>query len=282
MPAAQELLTDVPLLRALDADERAVLAAQAEERAWPARTRIFSRGDPGDSFYVVSQGQVEISVESTTGERRVLGTAGAGEFFGELSLLDGGARSADAIALEDTRAVEIDRADLTELFRVHPGAALDVLTVTGKRLRETNRALLASVGTSPNQEVEDRSTAMQRSADLLAAFSGSIAFLVIHAGVFAVWVAWNLGALPILRPFDPFPFGLLTLVTSLEAIFLACFVLISQERQAAKDRIRSDVEYAANIKAGLEVTQLHTKLDRLYEQALARLSALERASQPRL
>jgi uncharacterized membrane protein len=282
MSAKPELLVDVPLLRTLDPDERAVLAAQAEDCVWPAGTRIFGRGDPGDSFYVVSEGKVEISVETTTGERRVLGAAGAGEFFGELSLLDGGARSADAIATADTRAVEIDRADLTELFRVHPDAALDVLSVTGKRLRETNRALLASAGTSPNQEVAERSTSVQRAADALAAFCGSISFVVLHALLFTVWTIWNLGAVPGLLPFDPFPFGLLTLVTSLEAIFLSCFVLISQERQAAKDRIRSDVEYAANIKAGLEVTQLHAKLDRFYEQALAKLSSLERAAQPRL
>jgi CRP/FNR family transcriptional regulator, cyclic AMP receptor protein len=275
MPASPDVLKDVPLFRELDADERAVLATQAEERSWGAHSRIFGRGDAGDSFYVVTHGQVELSVETTTGERRVLGTAGPGEFFGELSLLDSGPRSADATAVEDSRAVEIDRSDLTELFRVHPSAALDVLSVTGRRLRETNRALLASVGTSPNQEVEERSTAVQRVADGLAAFSGSISFLVIHAVIFAIWVAWNLGVLLWLRPFDPFPFGLLTLVTSLEAIFLSCFVLISQERQASKDRIRSDVEYAANIKAGLEVTQLHTKLDRLYEQTMAKLAGLE-------
>ena len=275
MPASPDVLKDVPLFRELDADERSVLANQAEETRWGAHSRIFSRGDAGDSFYVVTHGQVELSVETTTGERCVLGTAGPGEFFGELSLLDCGPRSADAIAVEDSQAVEIDRSDLTELFRVHPSAALDVLSVTGKRLRETNRALLAIVGTSPNQEVEERSTAVQRAADGLAAFSGSIPFLVIHAAIFAVWVAWNLAVFSWLRPFDPVPFGLLTLVTSLEAIFLSCFVLISQERQASKDRIRSDVEYAANIKAGLEVTQLHTKLDRLYEQTMAKLSALE-------
>jgi CRP/FNR family transcriptional regulator, cyclic AMP receptor protein len=282
MPTSPDVLTDVPLFRELDAAERAVLAAQAEEVAWPARTRIFSRGDAGDSFYVVSHGQVELSVETTTGEHRVLHTAGPGEFFGELSLLDGGARSADAVALEDSRGVEIDRADLTELFRVHPAAALDVLSVTGQRLRETNRVLLSSIGTSPNQEVHERATGVQRAADALAAFSGSITFVVLHVGVFALWVAWNLGVIALLRPFDPFPFGLLTLVTSLEAIFLSCFVLISQERQASKDRIRSEVEYAANIKAGLEVTQLHTKLDRLYEQAMAKLSALEQKANVRL
>ena len=151
MPASPDVLKDVPLFRELDADERSVLANQAEETRWGAHSRIFSRGDAGDSFYVVTHGQVELSVETTTGERCVLGTAGPGEFFGELSLLDCGPRSADAIAVEDSQAVEIDRSDLTELFRVHPSAALDVLSVTGKRLRETNRALLASVGTSPNQ-----------------------------------------------------------------------------------------------------------------------------------
>jgi uncharacterized membrane protein len=279
MPTSPELLSDVPLFRELDSAERAVLAAQAEEVSWPSKTRIFSRGDAGDSFYVVSQGKVELSVESTTGEHRVLHTAGPGEFFGELSLLDSGPRSADATAMEDTRGVEIDRADLTELFRVHPSAALDVLSVTGQRLRDTNRVLLSSVGTSPNQEVHERATPVQRAADALAAFSGSITFVFIHLVVFTLWVAWNLGILAVLRPFDPFPFGLLTLVTSLEAIFLSCFVLISQERQASKDRIRSEVEYAANIKAGLEVTQLHTKLDRLYEQVMAKLQALEQKQQ---
>src|SRR5450755_4147835 len=198
MPAPPDMLQDVPLFRELDAEERAVLAAQAEELSFAAQTRVFSRGDAGDSFYVVSHGKVELSVDSTTGERRLLGTAGPGEFFGELSLLDGGARSADATAVEETRAVEIDRGDLIELFRVHPAAALDVLSVTGKRLRETNRALLASVGTSPNQEVEEQSTAVQRTADALAAFSGSIAFLVLHCFAFAIWVAWNLGAIPFL------------------------------------------------------------------------------------
>ena len=274
MPATPDVLTDVPLFRELDAAERAVLAAQAEQVSWARGARVFNRGDAGDSFYVVTHGQVELSVETTTGERRVLGVAGPGEFFGELTLLDGGPRSADALAVEETQGVEIDRSDLTELFRVHPSAALDVLSVTGKRLRETNRVLLASVGTSPNQVVQERSTSVQRAADALAAFSGSIGFLVIHAVAFAVWVVWNLGYIPGLPPFDPFPFGLLTLVTSLEAIFLSCFVLISQERQASKDRIRSDVEYAANIKAGLEVTQLHTKLDRLYEQTMAKLAGL--------
>src|SRR5471032_2046948 len=108
MPTDPDVLSDVPLFRELDAAERAVLAGQAEEFTWALQTRIFNRGDAGDSFFVVSHGKVELSVETTIGERRVLGTAGPGELFGELSLLDGGARSADATAVEESRGVEID------------------------------------------------------------------------------------------------------------------------------------------------------------------------------
>ncbi|MCA3014416.1 MAG: DUF1003 domain-containing protein, partial [Myxococcaceae bacterium] len=128
---------------------------------------------------------------------------------------------------------------------------------------------------SPNQAVEGKLTTVQRVADRAADFSGSISFLVVHMVWFGAWIAVNLGLLPSVEAFDPFPFGLLTMIVSLEAIFLSCMVLISQNRQAAKDRIRSDAEYDANIRAGLEVTQLHVKVDSLYEQTLARLAALE-------
>jgi len=129
---------------------------------------------------------------------------------------------------------------------------------------------------SPNQAVEEKLTTVQRIADLAAAFSGSISFLAVHMVWFACWIAVNLGFVPSIAQFDPFPFGLLTMVVSLEAIFLSCMVLISQNRQAAKERIRSDAEYDANIRAGLEVTQLHVKIDALAEQTLSRLAALEK------
>jgi uncharacterized membrane protein len=127
-----------------------------------------------------------------------------------------------------------------------------------------------------SQAVEEKLTTVQRIADAAAAFSGSISFLVVHMAWFAGWIAVNLDFVPGVHAFDPFPFGLLTMVVSLEAIFLSCMVLISQNRQAAKERIRSDAEYDANMRAGLEVTQLHVKLDTLAEQTVARLAALEK------
>jgi len=276
MPAEETLLAEVPLFQALDPAERAALAAGMRQRDFPAGSRIFRRGDPGAALYVISHGAVEISVETTTGKKVVLGQLGPGDFFDELSLLDGRERTADAHAMEPTGAMEIDREALEGLFRKHPGAALDVLTVIGKRLREADRLLQSASSVSPNQEVQQQTTSVQRLAEWLAAFSGSLPFLALHILLFLTWVLLNVGLFRAVRPFDPFPFGFLTMATSLESIFLACFVLIAQNRQAASDRIRSDVEYAANIKAGLEVTQLHSKVDALYAETMARLAAVER------
>lgn len=280
MPADTALLASVPLFERLDEEERALLAAQLDDVSFDAGQVVFKRGDPGGSIFIVVSGAVEIFVEDTVGQRVVFETAKSGDFFGELSLLDGDPRSASSVALEATRAVRLDRNDLELLFKRHPTAAMDVLAVIGKRLREADRLIGTRPSYSPNQAVEEKLTTVQRIADAAAAFSGSISFLVVHMVWFGVWIAVNLGFFPQVQAFDPFPFGLLTMVVSLEAIFLSCMVLISQNRQAAKERIRSDVEYDANIRAGLEVTQLHVKIDTLYEQTLARLAALEKRLPP--
>lgn len=276
MPADTALLASVPLFERLDEEERALLAAQLDDVSFEAGQVVFKRGDPGGSIFIVVSGSVEIFVEDTVGQRVVFETAKAGDFFGELSLLDGDPRSASSVALEPTRAVRLDRNDLELLFKRHPSAAMDVLAVIGKRLREADRFIGTRPTYSPNQAVEEKLTTVQRIADGAAAFSGSISFLFVHMLWFGAWIAVNLDFVPGVHAFDPFPFGLLTMVVSLEAIFLSCMVLISQNRQAAKERIRSDAEYDANIRAGLEVTQLHVKLDTLYEQTLARLAALEK------
>ena len=280
MAADATLLLSVPLFERLDEEERNLLAAQIEGIDLAAGTTVFKRGDPGDSIFIVASGEVEIFVLDTTGQRIVFETAKAGDFFGELSLLDGDPRSASAVAIQETRALRIDRNDLSLLFTRHPTAALDVLAVIGRRLREADKLIGTRVVGSPNEAVEERLTPVQRIADFAAAFSGTFSFLFVHVIWFAIWVGINTGMVKGMEIFDPYPFGLLTMVVSLEAIFLSCMVLISQSRQAVKDRIRSDVEYDANIRAGLEVTQLHVKVDQLYEQVLARLAAVERNLNP--
>ncbi len=277
MPADTTLLARVPLFERFDDEERALLAAQLEEVVFATGALVFRRGDPGDSIFIVASGEVEIFLEDSLGERIVFETVKAGDFFGELSLLDGDPRSASAMALAETKVLKVDRADLALLFSRHPTAAMDVLAIIGRRLREADRLLgVRANRSSPNQVVEARVTPVQRVADAAAEFSGTFKFLLVHAFWFAAWILANLGLVPWLPSFDPYPFGLLTMVVSLEAIFLSCMVLISQNRQGVKDRIRSDAEFEANIRASLEVTQLHVKLDTVFEQLAQRVAKMER------
>ena len=144
----------------------------------------------------------------------------------------------------------------------------------GQRIRSTDEILRRRVARNINLEMQVRSTALEKMADVIAEFSGSITFLFLNAGWFFVWIVWNL--VPQIPHFDPYPFGFLTMVVSLEAIFLSIFVLVSQNRQTEKDRLRADSEYEVNLKAELEITQLHEKVDFLTEEILARVPRRER------
>lgn len=267
--ASAGLLAGVPLFKLLDEHDRAELELVFGRQSVAAGDVVFSFGEPGDSLYIVSAGSVELFVKDTTGSKIVLTVCGPGEIFGELSLFDGGARTATAVALEASDLLVLQREDLLKFLRRHPDSALDLLTTMGQRIRSTDAILRRNVARNINLEMEIRSTTLEKIADVIAEFSGSILFLVLNAVWFTVWIVWNVA--PWVPHFDPYPFGFLTMVVSLEAIFLSIFVLVSQNRQAAKDRLRADAEYEVNLKAELEITHLHEKVDFLSEQVLARL-----------
>ena len=272
-------LTDVPFFALLDDEQRAILAARLETVKAPAGTNMFGYGDPGDALYIVRSGVVEIFSKNDTGERIVLETAREGDFFGEISLLDGGPRTASAVVTEDLVAIEVDRGDLEEFLRLCPSAAMSLLAASGRRLRETAKLLRHSVSRDINEETEDKRTRVMKVADWISEFSGSLEFLFIHLGLFFVWIVLNVGPLTQVSfgNFDPFPFGLLTMVVSLEAIILSVFVLLSQNRQVARDRVRNDIEYQVNLKAELEIGHLHEKVDNFHQEIMRRMSNLEKA-----
>ena len=270
------LLAEVPFFQLLDDAERELLAGHLEVVRFAVGQLVCAYGDPGDSLYLIRSGAVEAFFKDDTGERIVLERATAGDFFGELSLLDGGPRSASIEVVEDLEALRLDREDLQQFLQRHPAAALDLLAATGRRLRETGLRLRHTASRNVNEEIEDRRTLVQKSADWIAAFSGSIAFLVIHILWFTVWILLNVGLVPGIGAFDPFPYGLLTMIVSLEAIVLSVFVLLSQNRQVEKDRVRSDVEYQVNLKAELEIGHLHEKIDHLHAEVIGRLDQLAR------
>ena len=267
-------LASISLFQQLDDDERSVLASAMQEREVKTGDVLFKAGDPGDSMFIVHTGQVELFVKDKAGQKIVLHVAEPGEFFGELSLLDGGSRTATGVAVKESALWILDREDLQQLFRKRPDAALDMLAAMGRMTRKANALLQARVSRNVNEEIEiDRGNIVMRVADWVAAFSGSITFLVLHAILFALWIGFN--STP--WAFDPFPYNLLTMTVSLEAIMLSTLLLFSGNRSAARDAIRNNIEYEVNLKAELEVAHLHEKSDRMHEEMLERFARIEKA-----
>src|SRR5919112_1087236 len=248
------LLEGVEFFELLGAEDRRALAEVVDLVRLGEGETLFRAGEPGESLYLVRTGEVE------------------------LSILDNESRTATAVALSDAELIELDRGDLLLLFSKKPDAALHMLAAMGRMTRKADALLRQRVSRNVNEEVEVRATLVQRVADWLAWFSGSILFLFLHALWFGAWIALNVGLVnvPGLSGFDPFPFGLLTMIVSLEAIFLSTFVLISQNRQVEKDKVRGDIEYDVNIKAEMEVAHLHDKTDHIHEEMLRRFSRLEK------
>ncbi|HEX8843285.1 MAG TPA: DUF1003 domain-containing protein [Pyrinomonadaceae bacterium] len=281
MPCDVELLAGIAFFEMLDADDRAALADVIDFQRLEAGQTLFQTGEPGESLFIVHSGEIELYIKDTAGQKIVLNVTRSGEMFGELALLDSGPRSATAVALVDSGLLVLDRDDLLLLFQKKPDAALHMLAAMSGMTRKADQLLRTRVSRNVNEEVQIHTTPLQKIADWIAWFSGSMPFLLINMIWFVTWIALNTLILPRNENgevgFDPFPFGLLTMIVSLEAIFLSCFVLISQNRQAEKDRVRADIEYEVNIKAELEVAHLHEKTDRLYEDMLARFARLEKS-----
>ena len=275
MPCDPDYLANIRMFEHLTDDDRTNLAEVIDELKVTEGQILFQAGDPGDSLFIVVRGEIELFIKDMVGQKIVLHAAQPGDMFGELAMLDSGPRTATALALVESEVLVLDRDDLMMLFQRKPEAALHMLASLSSLTRKADELLRTRVSRNVNEEVEVHSTVLQRIADGIAWFSGSMLFLMINGGWFISWIIINTFAIGV-AAFDPYPFGLLTMIVSLEAIFLSCFVLISQNRQAEKDRVRSDIEYEVNIKAELEIAHLHEKTDRIYENMMARFSTLEK------
>ena len=270
------LLKEIPLFELLDDREREDLANRLEVERFAADTSIFQIGDPGDAVYIISSGEVEVFFRNDTGEQITLERACKGDFFGEISFLDGGCRSASVRATTETEVLRLDRDDLAKFLESRPYAAMHLLAAMGRRLRTTVERLRHTASRNVNAQIAESHSLLHKIIDAIAEFAGSIPFLMIHVVLFAAWLTLNSVQIPGIPQFDPYPFGFLTLSVSLEAIFLSVFVLLSQNRQAAKDRVRSDIEYDVNLKAELEIAHLHDKLDRFTGETLGRLEKIQK------
>ena len=265
MPIDASIVAEIDHLSDLKPEEQAALAERLEMLPYKAGTAIFSFGDPGHALYIVRSGEVEIFVKNDQGEKIVLEVAQPGDVFGEVSLLDDGPRTAWVAAVTDAEVLRLDREHFEDYVRAYTPAALNLLSVIARRLRKSDELIRRTVTRNANDVSEEQKTIPEIIADTVANVAGSVKSVTFHAAVFFAYALVNIGVIAFIKPFDPFPFSLLSDLLGLEGIFLTIFVLASQNRQRARDRVRSDIEFEANINAELKIANLHEKIDRLTE-----------------
>jgi CRP/FNR family transcriptional regulator, cyclic AMP receptor protein len=250
-----QLLAEIPLFSTMDDEERRQLRTIMKERIFQPGQVVTAASDPEASFLIVEQGEMEVWLTDTDGKKVVLEVLGPGKVFGNLFLLSERTRSASAGPSGELVALALSREAFFDFLRRRPDTAIDVLVELGQRLEDTDKILRTRVSRNANEEQDESISFGQRVADMIADFSGTLAFLLLNLTVFVVWIVANTVG-PTIWHFDPFPFQFLTMSVSLEAIFLSIFVLISQNRQSAKDRIKADLDYQVNIKTELELSTM--------------------------
>jgi CRP/FNR family transcriptional regulator, cyclic AMP receptor protein len=261
MACDPEVLKQVPLFALLDADETAVLAGQVELKKFAARQRIYKIGDPGGRAYVMVAGKVRITTVDQDHQEVVVDEPAAGEFFGFASMLEQTPHQTTALALEDTECIQVDRDDIAILLQRKPHAGMDMLTVLGRQFHASQQLVRVRANRNPNEVIEEAATFGQRTADSVAQFGGSWAFIIIFAVVIVTYTIINIALSG--RAWDPYPFILLNLFLSMLAAIQAPVIMMSQNRQDTKDRVRGELDYDVNRRAEFEIQGLAHKLNLL-------------------
>jgi CRP/FNR family transcriptional regulator, cyclic AMP receptor protein len=261
MPCNPDVLKNVPLFALLDAEEMAVLAAQVELKKFGPRQRVYKMGDEGGPAYVVVEGKVRVTTVDEDHQEVVIDEPGAGEFFGFASMLEQSPHQSGAMAMEDTTCIEVDRDDIAVLIQRKPHAGLDMLTVLGRHFHASQQLVRSRAMRNPNDIIEKEATFGDRIADAVAQFGGSWSFIITFGSVLITYTALNifLGR----SAWDPYPFILLNLFLSMLAAVQAPVIMMSQNRQDAKDRLRGELDFHVNRRAEAEIQGLSRKLNLL-------------------
>src|SRR5437762_12775832 len=254
-----DALRHVPLFESLDDDTARKLCQLLESIDCKAKTSLFRAGDEGDAMYLIERGKVRISVQGTDGREMTLTELSRGDFFGEMALLDGQRRSADAIVAEDARLAVLSREHFLSFLRSSPDIALEMLTALANRLRRTDQLLRHSATRNVNVEEAAHLTFADRAADIIAEFGGSWKFILFEIGLFFLWVLLNTWLLAD-KVFDPYPYVFLNLVLGIICGLQAPIIMMSQHRQRHQHRLREDLDYQVNLKNELALQEI---LDRL-------------------
>lgn len=262
-----EALRSVPLFASLDDAASRELRSLLRVVEAPSETVLFNHGDTGDAMYLIESGRIRIHVLDSTGHVVTLAELAGGDFFGEMALLDGKARSADATVVEDARLAILSRDDFLSFVRRNPDVALEMLSAITDRLRRTDELLRQRVSRNVNDEAAARMTLSDRMADIFSNFAGSWTFFIASLVLILIWVllnAWLLGT----GQFDAYPYNLLDLVFGIIAGLQAPIILMAQNRQSNQDRLRADIDFQINLKNELSLAEVLRRLDVLESERL--------------
>ena len=264
MACTVDELRAIPLFSLLDEDELAVLSGQVEIRSFAARQRIYKLGEPGDKAYILLSGSVVVSTVDDDAQEVVVHRPLAGEFFGFASMLDGTPHQTTAVATADATCLEVDRHDITVLIQAKPMAGLDMMSVLARQFHASQQLIRLRAARNPNQVIEDKETFGEKVADRVASFGGSWTFIILFGAVLSVYTAINVALRG--KAWDPYPFILLNLFLSMLASIQAPVIMMSQNRQDKKDRVRSELGFDVNVRAELEIQALARKMNQLQEK----------------
>ena len=272
MPATHmtlEALRSVPLFASLDDEAAVELRNLISETKVPQNTRLFRQGDKGDAMYLIESGRVRISIHDDDKQEVTLAELAQGDFFGEMSIIDGRQRSADARVIEDANLAVLSRDAFLSFVRTNPNVALEMLSALTDRLRRTDDLLRSRVSRNVNDEAQARSTLADRAADLIAEFGGSWKFIGASMALIIFWIILN--SFILIRGFDPAPYQMLNLALAVIAGMQAPIIMMSQNRQGEKDRLRADLDYQVNLKNELSLAEVLRRLDVLESERLPKL-----------
>jgi CRP/FNR family cyclic AMP-dependent transcriptional regulator len=264
MACNPNVLKQAPLFALLDDDELAVLAAQVELKKFVPRQRIYRIGDAGGQAYIVISGIVRINTVDEDHQEVVIDEPGGGEFFGFASMLDQTPHQTTAMAIEEVTCIEVDRDDIAVLLQRKPHAGMDMLTILGRQFHASQQLVRVRTVRNPNEVIEQEATFGERLADSVARFGGSWTFIITFAVVLTAYTTVN----TFLRSsaWDPYPFILLNLFLSMLAAIQAPVIMMSQNRQDTKDRVRGELDYEVDRRAESEIQGLAHKLNLLGEK----------------
>ena len=257
-------LRHIPLFGLLDDEELAVLAQQVELRKFAARQRIYKIGDPGGQAYVMLSGSVHVTAFDEDNQEVLVDAPAHGELFGFASMLEQTAHQTNAMALEETSCLEVDRNDITVLVQKKPMAGMDMLTVLARQLHAHQQLVRDRASRNPNEIIDEEMTFGNRIADAVARFGGSWSFIISFGVVLVTYTTINVTLRG--RAWDPYPFILLNLFLSMLAAIQAPVIMMSQNRQDTKDRLRGELDYDVNRRAEAEIQGLAKKLNLLTDK----------------